>query len=56
MNMSFICRYAVIEAIGLADCDIPALNRELRRNINSAGGYARPIDLAAGWASAHAEL
>ena len=48
-DMAFICRYAVGEVGGLAYCDLPALNRQLRRNINSARGYARPIDLAAGW-------
>jgi hypothetical protein len=55
-DMSFICKYAVIEARGLALCDIPALNRELRRTINSPRGYARPLDLAARWPRAHAEL
>ena len=34
-DMSFICKYAVVEAGGLAHCDIPALNRQLRRYINS---------------------
>jgi hypothetical protein len=48
-DMAFICKIAVIEARSLAYCDIPALNRELRRNINSPRGYARPIDLAAEW-------
>jgi len=30
---------------GLAKADLTALNRSLRRNINSARGYQRPIDL-----------
>jgi hypothetical protein len=55
-DMALICKYAVIEARALAYCDIPALNRDLRRNINSARGYARPIDLAAGWPRAQAEV
>jgi hypothetical protein len=50
----FFCKYAVIEA--RAYCDTSALNRDLRRNINSARGYARPIDLAAGWLRAQAEV
>jgi hypothetical protein len=54
-DISFICKIAVIESRGLAYCDIAALNQELRRNINSARGYARPIDLAAGWPGAPAE-
>jgi hypothetical protein len=51
-----ICKCAVIEARALAYCDIPALNQDLRRNFNSARGYARPIDLAAGWPRAQAEV
>jgi hypothetical protein len=54
-DMAFIYKYTVIEAGGLAHCDISALNQELRRNTNTARGYARPIDLAAGWPSTHAE-
>jgi hypothetical protein len=32
---------------GLTRTDLAALNQALRRNINSARGYQRPIDLAA---------
>lgn len=53
-DMAFICKVAAIEARALAYCDILALNRDLRRNINSARGYARPIDLAAAGPRAHA--
>jgi hypothetical protein len=45
----FHSNYVVGEAGGLANCDIPNLNRQLRRNINSSRGYARPHRLAAGW-------
>jgi hypothetical protein len=48
-DMAFISNYVVGEAGGLANCDIPNLNRQLRRNINSSRGYARPHRLAAGW-------
>jgi len=39
---ALICKYVVVEAGGLAHGDIAALNRQLRRNINSPGGYAPP--------------
>jgi hypothetical protein len=46
-DMALRCEYTIAEAGGLAHTDIPALNRSLRRNINSTRGYQRPIDLTA---------
>jgi hypothetical protein len=44
-DMAFFCEVAVGESGGLARLDDRALNRRLRRNINSARNYQRPIDL-----------
>jgi hypothetical protein len=55
-DMACLCKHVVAQDRGLAHCDVPALNLQLRRNINSSRGYARPIDLAAGWARTRAEL
>jgi len=44
-DMAFVCELAVGESGGLAGLDDRALNRRLRRNINSARDYQRPIDL-----------
>lgn len=46
-DMAFRCQYAIAEADGLMSTDLGALNRSLRRNINSARGYHLPIELAA---------
>ncbi len=48
-DMAFLCENAVADAGGLAWLDTVSLNGRLRRNINSARGYARPIDLAREW-------
>jgi hypothetical protein len=45
-DMAHMCEHAISRSGGLARADVPALNRALRRNINSARGYQRPIDLA----------
>jgi len=44
-DMAFVCELAVGESGGLAGLDDRALNRWLRRNINSVRDYQRPIDL-----------
>jgi len=46
-DMAFLCRYTIAESGGLMSTDLGALNRSLRRNINSARGYQPPIGLAA---------
>lgn len=46
-DMAHRCEHAMTGGGGgLAQADIPALNHALRRNINSARSYQRPIDLA----------
>jgi hypothetical protein len=45
-DMAFLCRYTIAESGGLMSTDLGALNRSLRRNINSARGYQPPIELA----------
>jgi uncharacterized protein DUF6933 len=45
-DMAFLCEITIGDSGGLARTDLPALNHSLRRNINSARGYQRPIDLA----------
>jgi hypothetical protein len=44
-DMAFRCETTIAGHGGLANTDLTALNRTLRRNINSATGYQRPIDL-----------
>jgi hypothetical protein len=44
-DMAFLVEVAVGQSGGLASLDVRALNRRLRRNINSARDYRRPIDL-----------
>jgi hypothetical protein len=44
-DMAFLCEDAVADAGGLAPMDVESLNHRLRRNVNSAGGYERAIDL-----------
>lgn len=50
-DMSYLAEHAIVLDGGLAQTDVPSLNRALRRNINSARGYRRPIDLAVEHAS-----
>jgi hypothetical protein len=45
-DMALMCEYAVMDAGGLRNVDTVELNRALHRNINSARGYQRPVDLA----------
>jgi hypothetical protein len=46
-DMAFSCEHAIGEAGGVARTDLAELNQALRRNINSARGFCRPIELAA---------
>lgn len=50
-DMTATCQSAVIDAGGLHNVNLAALNRSLHRDINSARGYQRPVDLAARRAS-----
>jgi hypothetical protein len=45
-DMAFACVRAVDLADGLANADIGAINQRLWRNVLSARGYLKPIDLA----------
>jgi len=45
-DMALMCEHAITESGGLLYTDLAALNHSLRRNINSARNYERPIDLA----------
>ena len=47
-DMAFLCDVAVADAGGLARVGVRSLNHRLHRNINSARGYERPIDLVMG--------
>jgi hypothetical protein len=44
-DMAFMCEHAISKSGGLSRTDLVALNRSLRRNINSSRNYERPIDL-----------
>ncbi len=44
-DMAFLAEVSVGQSGGLASLDVRALNRRLRRNINSTRDYRRPIDL-----------
>lgn len=44
-DMAYMCEAAIADSRSLRETDTVALNRSLRRNINSARGYKRPIDL-----------
>lgn len=44
-DMAYHWQTATAHHGGLATADHPALNRSLRRNINSTRGYQRPIDM-----------
>ena len=46
-DMPFLCQHAIAGSAGLARTDLAALNRSLRRNINSCRDYRPPIELAA---------
>jgi hypothetical protein len=46
-DMAFLCQNAIAGSGGLMRTDLVALNRSLRRNINSARGYQPPVELAA---------
>ena len=48
-DMAFLAGELIARAGGLQRANIGAVNRALRRNINSSRGYARPIDLALEW-------
>ena len=47
-DMAYFAEVAVGQSGGLASVDNRELNRQLRRHINSARDYQRPIDLARG--------
>ena len=44
-DMAYMCEAAIAKSGSLRHNDLVALNRSLRRNINSARNYERPIDL-----------
>lgn len=46
-DMAFLCGHQIALSGGLRHADPAELNQSLRRNINSARGYQRPLDLAA---------
>jgi hypothetical protein len=46
-DMAFLCEHAIGGSGGLARTDPAALDRTLRRNIDSARDYRPPIELAA---------
>jgi hypothetical protein len=46
-DMAFLCEAMVRDAGSLRQCDLVAMNRQLRRNISHARGYVPPIELAA---------
>lgn len=46
-DMAFHCEVAVAKAGSLSAVNVRSLNNDLRRNINSARDYERPIDLVA---------
>ena len=46
-DMAFRCQNAISRSGGLSRTDLAALNQSLRRNINSARSYQRPIELTA---------
>ncbi len=47
-DMAYMCEVAIADSGSLRHTDLVALNRSLRRNINSARDYERPIDLTLG--------
>jgi Domain of unknown function (DUF6933) len=47
-DMAFLCQETITRSGGLWRTDLVALNRALRRNINSTRQYQRPIELTVG--------
>ncbi len=47
-DMAYMCEVAIADSGSLRHTDLVTLNRSLRRNINSARHYERPIDLTIG--------
>jgi hypothetical protein len=47
-DMAYMCEVAIADSGSLRHTDLEGLNRSLRRNINSARDYERPIDLTIG--------
>ncbi len=45
-DMAVLCEHAIARSGGMRQADLADLNRALRRNVNSARGYERPVDLA----------
>jgi hypothetical protein len=45
-DMAVLCEHAITSSGGLRQADLADLNRALRRNINSARAYQRPVDVA----------
>jgi len=52
-DMAYMCEAAIAKSGSLRNTDLVALNRHLRRNINSARNYERPIDLTIRRLGAH---
>jgi len=46
-EMAVHIRFEVAAAGGLSNCDVGALNQQLRRTLHNRGGYVYPIDLVA---------
>lgn len=46
-QMTVEIRYQVMRSDNVRNCDINALNHQLRRTLRNRGGYVRPIDLIA---------
>jgi hypothetical protein len=44
-DMAVLCEQTITRSGGLSRTDLDTLNRSLRRNINSARDYQRPIEL-----------
>ena len=44
-DMAYMCEVTLADSGSLRHTDLVALNRSLRRNINSTRNYERPIDL-----------
>jgi len=47
-DMAYMCQAAIAKSGSLRHTNLLALNRSLRRNINSTRNYERPIDLTIG--------
>jgi hypothetical protein len=44
-QMTVEIRYQVMRRDDVRNCDVDALNHQLRRTLRNRGGYVRPIDL-----------